>query len=91
LSFVLTIQGLIAGSFVAALILGLIFSGRWKLAGCGLPILVGAAVAVWLTNLTVHHSTESLEIPFSAFWSFLGAFPGAALGSWLHRRFSRSA
>jgi len=91
LSFLLTIEGMIAAAFVLGLILGFLLPSRWKSIGWGLAILAASFAAVRLTSLPDHQSTQVLDIAYAALWAALGAFPGAALGSWVHRRFKRSA
>jgi hypothetical protein len=91
LSFLLTIEGMIATAFVIAGVMGILLPKRWKTIGWVLPMLAAAFAAVRLVSLADHRSREGLDIPFAALWAALGAYPGAALGSWLHRRFIRSA
>ena len=90
MSFLITIEGMLAAAFVVALVLGIILPKWWKTVGWVLPLLAAIFAAIRLTTSTEHSSTEGLDIPFAALWAALGAYPGAALGSWLHRRFSRS-
>jgi uncharacterized membrane protein YfcA len=88
LSFLLTLYGMIGTAFVLALVLGFLLPKRWKTIGCVLPALAAAFAAVRLAS---GQSNEVTDIVFAALWAAIGAFPGAALGAWLHTRFSRSA
>jgi hypothetical protein len=87
LSFLLTIQGMIATAFVAGLVIGILLPRRWKTFGWGVPIAAAVFAAIRLTQ----GSAEVSDILFAALWAALGGFPGAALGSWLRTRFDRSA
>jgi uncharacterized membrane protein YjjP (DUF1212 family) len=86
LSFLLGIPGMLTSSFVAGLILALMLPGRWKLVGCALAALA----AVFAATRFILGSAQATDIPFAALWAALGAFPGAALGSWLRSRFTPS-
>jgi hypothetical protein len=90
LTFLLSIEGMITAAFVVGSVLGFLLPSRWKLIGCGLAVLAAAFAAVRLTSLADHQSTEVWDIAYAALWAALGAFPGAALGSWVHRLFGRS-
>jgi uncharacterized membrane protein YfcA len=90
LTFLLTIEGMVAAAFVFGLVLGFLLPSRWKLIGGGLAVLAAAFAAVRLASLADHQSTEVFDIAYAALWGALGAFPGAALGSWVHRRLKRS-
>jgi hypothetical protein len=90
LTFLLSIEGMVTAAFVVGLVLGFLLPSQWKLIGGGLAILAAAFAAVRLTSLADHQSTEVLDIAYAALWAALGAFPGAALGSWVHRLFGRS-
>jgi hypothetical protein len=90
LTFLLSIEGLLTAAFVVGLVLGFLLPSRWKLIGGGLAVLAAAFAAVRLTSLADHQSTDVLDIAYAALWGALGAYPGAALGSWIHRRFNRS-
>ena len=87
MSFLLSIEGMIAAAFVAGLVLGLAFSNRWKTVGWG---LTGLAAAYAMVRLATHQANVP-DIFFAAMWAAIGAFPGAALGSWIYRRFKRAA
>jgi len=89
LSFFLTIPGLIGSAFVVGLLFSLVFSRWWAAIGCALPFVAGALIAIRISALAVHHSTEGLEIPFGAFWTLCGSLPGAALGSLLRSFWNR--
>jgi hypothetical protein len=89
LSFLLTLQGMIATAFAVAFLLGLLLPNRWKTIGWAVAALAAAFAAVRLA-VSADRSLRILDIGFAALWAALGAFPGAALGSWIHRRFSRS-
>ena len=90
MSFLLSIEGMLAAAFVVALVLGILFPKRWKTTAWVLTGLAAAYAAVRLT-FAAPGSAHVSDIIFAALWAALGAFPGAALGSWLQRRFRRSA
>jgi hypothetical protein len=79
LSLLLTIPGMIGTSFILGLLLGVLLPRRWKTIGWVLAALAALYAAV-------HHSTEWADVFFAALWAAIGAFPGAALGSWLRQR-----
>ena len=87
MSFLLTIEGMLATCFVVAVVLGLMLPNRWKAVGWGLTALAAAYAAVRVAV----SAGQVVDIPYAALWAALGAFPGAALGCWVHRRFKRSA
>jgi hypothetical protein len=86
LSFLLSLQGMIAAAFVAGFAVGILLPKRWKTFAWAVPIAAALFAAVRLT----HGSADPSDILFAALWAALGSFPGAALGSWIRRRFSRS-
>ena len=87
MSFLLTIQGLLATGLVAGLLLGFAIPARWKLSALVITALAAAFAAVRIV-LTNQAATEALDIFFAALWGALGAFPGAAAGSWLRNKLS---
>jgi uncharacterized membrane protein YfcA len=87
LSFLLTIEGMLAACFVVAVILGLLLPDRWKTVGWALTALAAAYAAV----RAILGAGQLTDIFFAALWAALGAFPGAALGSWVRRRFKPPA
>jgi uncharacterized membrane protein YfcA len=89
LSFLLTLQGMIATAFVVALLLGLLLPNRWKTIGWALAAVAAGFAAVRLT-VSADQPLQILDIGYAALWAALGGFPGAALGSWIHRRFRGS-
>jgi prolipoprotein diacylglyceryltransferase len=89
LSVLVTIPGMVATAFVVALVLGALMPARWKTIGWVLPLLAAAYTALRLA--TDHGSAGWSDILFAALWAAIGAFPGAAIGSWLYSRFRRSA
>ena len=88
MSFLLTLPGMVVTGFVAALILGMVFARHWKAVGCALTALAAAFAAV---RLVTAPGSQLFDIFFAALWAAIGAFPGAAIGSWIYRRFRPSA
>jgi uncharacterized protein YneF (UPF0154 family) len=87
LSFLLTIEGMLTTAFVAGLVLGFFLPRHWKATGWVLAGLAGLFAAI---RLAEQQSTQATDILFAALWAAIGAFPGAALGSWIARRLRRS-
>jgi len=77
---------MIAAAFVAGFAVGILLPKRWKTFAWGVPIAAALFAGVRLTQA----SAGASDLLFAALWAALGGFPGAALGSWIHRRFSRS-
>ena len=87
MSFLLTLPGMVATGFVAGLILGMAFANQWKTVGCALTALAAAFAAV---RLVTAPGSQLFDIFFAALWAAIGAFPGAAVGSWIYSRLRRS-
>jgi prolipoprotein diacylglyceryltransferase len=88
LSFLLGIGGMIGAAFVVALVLAFLLPNRWITIGWVLAALAAAFAAV--RQVTDPRAAEIVDIPYAALWAALGAFPGAALGSAVHKLLKRS-
>ena len=87
MSFLLSIEGMLASCFLVGLAAGAAMPKRWKTAGWGVTALAAAFAAVHVAVA----GTPLTDVLYAALWAALGAFPGAAGGSWIRRRVSRSA
>jgi uncharacterized membrane protein YfcA len=88
LSFLLSIEGMLGTAFVAGLVLGFLLPMHWKAVAAALTALAAAYAAV---RIIAGEASSALDIIFAALWAAIGAFPGAALGSWISGRLRRSA
>lgn len=87
MSFLLSLPGMVGSAFVVALILGWLLAERWKTVACVLAILA----ALFAVARIVIAGAAVTDVLFATLWAAVGAFPGAALGSWVRRRFTGSA
>ncbi|MDT9599822.1 hypothetical protein [Sphingosinicella rhizophila] len=79
----MSIEALILGAFMLALLLSLFTRVHPATYGCLVPMVTGLIIAASLLIWRYGTSTAVLEIPAVMFWTSVGSIPGAFLAGWI--------